>query len=118
MGHPCPLLEFIWRYIPISGHTHDKKPLVNGEIIATIFQLNEVIRIDGSGEDSICFKRLFERPLYIGFLRRAPLSTYRAHYADNYCHRMAATNVLVIIVSKRANVFSALASFVKNQIPE
>ena len=65
MGHPCPLLEFIWRYIPISGQTHDKKPLVNGEIIATIFQLNEVIRIDGSGEDSICFKRLFERPLYI-----------------------------------------------------
>ena len=51
-------------------------------------------------------------------LRRAPLATYRAHYADNYCHPMAATNALVIIVSKRANVFSALASFVKNQIPE
>ena len=59
-------------------------------------------------------------PIYMksGFPRRAPLATYRAHYADNYCHRMAATNALVIIVSKRANVFSAPASFVKNQIPE
>ena len=58
MGRPCTLLEFIWRYIPISGQTHDKNPLVNGEIIATIFQLNEVIRIDGLEEDRICFKLL------------------------------------------------------------